>query len=131
MSLSKHPIYRSANGDCWSLMADIASCRKFVRHEANPSSGGHVTDTDVEAFLAIGGSGPEFVALRDILGASPEDGVTTQEVDRGEDHAGPPEIASLPHETPAARPLDEEDKVLAGRGDANMPALLTKDVKGG
>jgi hypothetical protein len=28
-------------------------------------------------------------------------------------------------------PMDEEEKVLAGRPDANMPALLTKDVPGG
>jgi hypothetical protein len=27
--------------------------------------------------------------------------------------------------------LDDEEKVLAGRPDANMPALLTKDVQGG
>ena len=27
--------------------------------------------------------------------------------------------------------MDEEEKVLAGRPDANMPALLTKDVQGG
>jgi DUF2934 family protein len=26
---------------------------------------------------------------------------------------------------------EEEEKVLAGRPDANMPALLTKDVRGG
>jgi hypothetical protein len=28
-------------------------------------------------------------------------------------------------------PMDEEEKVLAGRPDANMPALLTRDVPGG
>jgi Protein of unknown function (DUF2934) len=28
-------------------------------------------------------------------------------------------------------PVEEEEKVLAGRLDANMPALLTKDVRGG
>ena len=28
-------------------------------------------------------------------------------------------------------PMEEEEKVLAGRLDANMPALLTKDVRGG
>jgi hypothetical protein len=28
-------------------------------------------------------------------------------------------------------PMDEEEKVLANRPDANMPALLTKDVPGG
>ena len=27
--------------------------------------------------------------------------------------------------------MDDEEKVLAGRPDANMPALLTKDVRGG
>ena len=27
--------------------------------------------------------------------------------------------------------VHEEEKVLAGRLDANMPALLTKDVQGG
>jgi hypothetical protein len=27
--------------------------------------------------------------------------------------------------------MEEEEKVLAGRLDANMPALLTKDVRGG
>lgn len=28
-------------------------------------------------------------------------------------------------------PMDEEEKILAGRTDVNMPALLTKDVQGG
>ena len=28
-------------------------------------------------------------------------------------------------------PEEEEEKVLVGRPDANMPALLTKDVQGG
>ena len=28
-------------------------------------------------------------------------------------------------------PMEEEEKVMAGRPDANMPALLTKDVPGG
>ena len=27
--------------------------------------------------------------------------------------------------------MDDEEKVLAGRPDANFPALLTKDVQGG
>jgi hypothetical protein len=128
MSLTKHLIYRSANGDCWSLMTDRVSGRKFVRHEANPSSGGHLTDTDVEGFLAIGGSGPEFVALRDMLTPSSDDDVATRGPDRGNNQSRPPAVGSPGQETPAA---DEEDKVLAGRADANMPALLTKDVKGG
>jgi hypothetical protein len=28
-------------------------------------------------------------------------------------------------------PIGEEEKVLAGRSDANIPALLTQDVPGG
>jgi hypothetical protein len=28
-------------------------------------------------------------------------------------------------------PMEDEEKILAGRPDANMPALLTKDVHGG
>jgi hypothetical protein len=28
-------------------------------------------------------------------------------------------------------PLEDEEKVLAGRTDANIPAMLTKDVPGG
>ena len=27
--------------------------------------------------------------------------------------------------------MDDEEKVLAGRPDANIPAMLTKDVRGG
>jgi hypothetical protein len=73
MSLSAQHIYRSANGDRWRLMTDTSSGRKFVRHEANQSSGGHVTDTDLEDFLDIGGSGPEFAALRRLLGPTSED----------------------------------------------------------
>jgi hypothetical protein len=63
--------YRSANGDRWILIRDPNSGRASVRHEANPSSGGHVTEMDVEAFLSIGGSGPEFAALRRLLDRPP------------------------------------------------------------
>lgn len=72
MSLSTQHVYRSANGDRWFLMTDTASGRKFVRHEANQSSGGRVTDTDVKDFLDIGGGGPEFSALRNLIGQTSE-----------------------------------------------------------
>jgi hypothetical protein len=35
--------------------------------DANPSSGGQVTGTDVDAFLNIGKSGPKFARLRRLL----------------------------------------------------------------
>jgi hypothetical protein len=63
-------IYRSSNGDRWTLIRDTTSGRFFVRHEANPSSGGQVTDTDVDPFLSVAGSGPEFAALRRLLDKS-------------------------------------------------------------
>jgi len=67
MPVSTEHVYRSANGDRWLLMTDSVSGRKFVRPEANQSSGGKVTETDVEHFLSVDGSGPEFAALRKIL----------------------------------------------------------------
>ena len=67
MTLASEEIYSSANGDVWRLVRDAASGRAFVRHEANPASGGHVTETAVEAFLDRGGPGPEHAALRRLL----------------------------------------------------------------
>jgi hypothetical protein len=67
MAQSAEEIYRSSNGDRWTLIRDADSGRLSVRHEANPSSGGRVTDTDVDVFLSIAGSGPEFKALRRLL----------------------------------------------------------------
>jgi hypothetical protein len=67
VALPAENIYRSSNGDRWSLIRDTSTGRVFVRHEPNPSSGGRVTDTDVEEFLSVDGPGPEFAALRHIL----------------------------------------------------------------
>ena len=67
MAVSVTDIYRSSNGDRWRLIRDPDSGRTLVRHEPNPSSGGRVTDTDVDDFLSVDGSGPEFTALRRIL----------------------------------------------------------------
>lgn len=45
------------------------------------------------------------------------------------------DVTGSPQPTPKAKrpdePMGEEEKVLAGKLDANMPALLTKDVLGG
>jgi hypothetical protein len=67
VTLLAENIYRSSNGDRWRLIRDTTTGRVFVRHEPNPSSGGRVTDTDVEEFLSVDGPGPEFAALRHIL----------------------------------------------------------------
>lgn len=60
-------LYTSQNGDCWRLVRDAASGRQFVRHEANPSAGGQVTEMSVEDFLRQDGAGPEYAALRRVL----------------------------------------------------------------
>jgi hypothetical protein len=67
MAQSAEPIYRSSKGDRWTLIRDPGTGRLSVRHEANPSSGGCVTETDADEFLSIAGSGPEFAALRRLL----------------------------------------------------------------
>jgi hypothetical protein len=69
MSLDATLLYRSSNGDLWRLMHDRESGRRFVRHEANPSSGGHVSDIELSDFLTTEGSGPEYTALRRLLDA--------------------------------------------------------------
>lgn len=67
MPLDATLLYRSANGDCWNLMHDTESGHRFVRHEANPSSGGHISDIELGNFLSMGSSGPEYAALRHLL----------------------------------------------------------------
>jgi hypothetical protein len=67
MSLSPLDIYRSQNGDIWRLMKSEATNLMFIQHEANPSSGGHITDRSIEEFLSCSGSGPEYAAVRDLL----------------------------------------------------------------
>ena len=66
-------IYSSENGDRWVLVHAFGSARLIVRHTANLSSGGQVTDTEADEFLAHGRSGPEHVALRRML-SEPEPG---------------------------------------------------------
>ena len=71
---SSESLYNSQNGDCWRLIQDAASGRQFVQHEANPSSGGQVTEMSVEDFLSQGGSGPEYAALRRVLDREAQSG---------------------------------------------------------
>ena len=68
MSLEARELYRSANGDRWSLVRDAASERVFVRHEPNVSSGGRASDIEVGDFLARGDRGPEHQALLRLIG---------------------------------------------------------------
>ena len=67
MAITKEDFYRSSNGDRWQLVRDTDSGKSFVRHEPNLSSGGHITDTEVEEFLERTGSSPQNLALRALL----------------------------------------------------------------
>jgi Protein of unknown function (DUF2934) len=46
------------------------------------------------------------------------------------ENEGRPEGRALDHWL-RAEPAGDEEKIMAGRPDANFPALLTKDVPGG
>jgi len=60
-------LYLSSNGDRWVLLCDPAAGRSFVRHEANPASGGHITDIALPAFLTADRGGPEHHALWQLI----------------------------------------------------------------
>ena len=74
MPLDTKELYRSANGDRWSLVRDPASGRVFVRHEPNASSGGRASDIGVGDFLVRGGHGPEHQELLRLIGTLVEGG---------------------------------------------------------
>jgi hypothetical protein len=61
-------LYRSPNGDTWFLARDPTTSSAFVRHQANASSGGQVTDVEINEFLS-GPQSPERDALLRVIGA--------------------------------------------------------------
>ena len=74
MSMEARELYRSANGDRWSLVRDPGSGRVFVRHEPNLSSGGRASDIEIGDFLLRGGHGPEHQELLRLIGTLAEGG---------------------------------------------------------
>ena len=78
MPIQTRELYTSENGDRWSLARDSGTGRVFVRHEANLASGGSSSDTEIGAFLARGGMGPEKQELLRLIGRLvDEDGSTS------------------------------------------------------
>ena len=72
VTVGKREVYSSANGDRWFLCRDPANGNVFVRHEANPASGGHLTDLGIGAFLSQGELHPEHQALLHLIGTLTE-----------------------------------------------------------
>ena len=68
MSLKARELYRSTNGDHWSLIRGLGSERVFVRHEPNLPSGGRSSDITIGDFLPRGGHGPEHQELLRLIG---------------------------------------------------------------
>jgi hypothetical protein len=68
MTIETRTLYQIPNGDRWQLARDAETGRVFVRHEANRSSGGQVTDIEIGAFLNAGGLGPEHQELLRLIG---------------------------------------------------------------
>jgi hypothetical protein len=62
-------LYGSPNGDTWFLARDPTTGSAFVRHQANASSGGQVTDVEIHEFLG-GPQNPERDALLRLIGTS-------------------------------------------------------------
>jgi hypothetical protein len=62
-------LYRSPNGDAWFLARHPTTGLAFVRHQANASSGGQVTDFEIGAFLS-GPRHPEQDALLRLIGTA-------------------------------------------------------------
>jgi hypothetical protein len=61
-------LYRSANGDNWSLVRDEASGVPQVLHEPNQSSGGRPSRTSIGDFLSRDANGPQHFELLRLIG---------------------------------------------------------------
>ncbi len=68
MTQKARELYRSANGDRWSLVNDYDSGLVFVRHEPNLPSGGRPSDISIGEFLVGNGKGPEHAELLRLIG---------------------------------------------------------------
>ncbi|MBR1153144.1 hypothetical protein [Bradyrhizobium sp. JYMT SZCCT0428] len=67
MSTHQRKIYQSENGDEWWL-CDGDGGNLFVLHQANLPSGGNSSKIEISDFLAKGRAGPEYQALRLLIG---------------------------------------------------------------
>jgi hypothetical protein len=73
MEAETRTLYRSPNGDQWHLVREAETGRVLVRHKANLSSGGQVTEIDIGTFLGAGARGPEHQELLRLIGTLVEE----------------------------------------------------------
>lgn len=60
-------IHKKGNGDAWYLAEDPATGMDVIKHVSNAQSGGRISHSDVQSFLAGGADVPEHQALRTLL----------------------------------------------------------------
>jgi hypothetical protein len=68
MARERKELYSSPNGDRWFFSRDPGTGNIFIRHEANVSSGGYLTEIEIGAFSS-GGRNPEHQALLRLIGS--------------------------------------------------------------
>jgi hypothetical protein len=112
-------LYRSQNGDTWFLARDPTTGSAFVRHQANASSGGQVTDIEIDEFLG-GPQNPERDALLRVIGASIVD---PQGVEAGEEPSG----ANIGREWSDAELTELGNMLVRGLSIEEIARLLGRD----
>ncbi|WP_413989641.1 hypothetical protein ACMDCR_27385 [Labrys okinawensis] len=85
----RRELYRSSNGDLWSLARDPADGAAMIVHQANGPSGAAVSFITLRDFLASGANGPEHQALLRLIGTL----VTTGTPSSRNDSGNSPEIS--------------------------------------
>jgi hypothetical protein len=68
MPNSMRELYRSSNGDRWSLIQDDQSDRVLILHEPNAASGGRPSRLEVGDFLVRDAHGPQHAELLRLIG---------------------------------------------------------------
>ena len=68
MARERRELYSSPNGDRWFLSRHPGTGNIFIRHEANVSSGGYLTEIVIGAFLS-GVRNPEHQPLLRLIGS--------------------------------------------------------------
>jgi hypothetical protein len=69
MPQAARELYRSANGDRWSLVLDDAVGRPQVLHEPNRASGGQASRIEIGDFLIRDAHGPQHAELLCLIGS--------------------------------------------------------------
>jgi hypothetical protein len=68
MGQATRDLYKSSNGDRWSLVRDDHSGKVFVLHEPNVASGGRASTAEIGDFLTRDAHGPQHVELLRLIG---------------------------------------------------------------